>query len=253
LRTRIAALVPMRHTSERVPGKNYRRFGGKPLFYHILNRLVSCGLVDRVVVDTDSPVIMNDVKQNFPGVALIERAEHLRAGTVPMNEVLAWDIAHVEADVYLQTHSTNPLLKAETIRRAIEHFQAHQPTYDSLFSVTRLQVRLWGSQARPINHNLAVLLRTQDLPPVFEENSNLYIFTRDSFEKAGNRIGERPLMFEIDRLEAVDIDEEIDFQIAEFLYGQFSRKQSTQEGDIEKSSGHGPIPAVGHRPVQAAF
>ena len=221
---RIVALVPMRHTSERVPGKNYRRFGEQPLFHQILNSLASCGLIDRIVVDTDSPVIMNDVQQSFPDVMLLERAEHLRAGTVPMNDVLAWDIAHAEADVYLQTHSTNPLLKGETIRRAIEHFLAHQPTYDSLFSVTRLQVRLWDSQARAVNHDPAVLLRTQDLPPVYEENSNLYIFTRASFEKAGNRIGERPLMFEMDRLEAVDIDEEIDFQIAEFLYGKFSRK-----------------------------
>jgi len=225
LRTRIVALVPMRHTSERVAGKNYRRFGDEPLFHHILNSLASCGVVDRIVVDTDSPVIMNDVKLNFPGVLLIERAEHLRAGTVPMNDVLAWDIAHVEADVYLQTHSTNPLLKPETVRRAIEQFQAHQPTYDSLFAVTRLQVRLWDPHARPINHDPAVLLRTQDLPPVYEENSNLYIFTRASFEKAGNRIGERPLMFEMDRLETVDIDEEIDFQIAEFLYRQFLRNQ----------------------------
>jgi CMP-N-acetylneuraminic acid synthetase len=217
----------MRHTSERIPGKNYRRFGDKPLFHHILNSLIACGLVDQIVIDTDSPAIASDVKQNFPAVTLLERPEHLRAGTVPMNDVLAWDISQTEADLYLQTHSTNPLLKSETIRRAIEQFLAHHPSYDSLFSVTRLQVRLWDQLARAVNHNPAILLRTQDLPPTYEENSNLYLFTRTSFERAGNRIGERPLMLDIDRLEAVDIDEEIDFRMAEFLYDQLLQQQHT--------------------------
>lgn len=214
----IVALVPMRHASERVPGKNYRLFGGRPLFHHIVENLISCERIDRIVIDTDSPTIASDVQANFPDVTLLERPEHLRAGTVPMNAVLAWDMAQVEGDLFLQTHSTNPLLTGETIRRAIETFLAHSPPHDSLFSVTRLHVRLWDRQGRPVNHDPAVLLRTQDLPPFYEENSSLYLFTRKSFERAGNRIGERPLMFPMDRLEAVDIDEEIDFHLAEFLY-----------------------------------
>ena len=92
------------------------------------------------------------------------------------------------------------------------------PLYDSLFSVTRIQSRLWDSLARAINHNPAILLRTQDLPPVYEENSCLYIFTKEVLERRHNRIGERPLMFEIDRIESWDIDEEQDFRIAEILY-----------------------------------
>jgi CMP-N-acetylneuraminic acid synthetase len=91
------------------------------------------------------------------------------------------------------------------------------PTYDSLFSVTRWQCRLWDGLGRPINHNPAVLLRTQDLPPVYEENSCVYIFTRKNLVNRRNRIGERPFLFEIEASEAWDIDEEIDFQIAEFL------------------------------------
>jgi CMP-N-acetylneuraminic acid synthetase len=132
--------------------------------------------------------------------------------------VLLYDVRQVEADYYLQTHSTNPLLRTETISRAVEAYLGGRSSYDTLFSVTAMQVRLWDEQARPINHDTAVLLRTQDLSPVFEENSNLYIFPRNVLEARGNRIGERPLMFEIDRMEAWDIDDELDFQIAEFLY-----------------------------------
>jgi len=215
---RIVALVPMRHHSERVPGKNYRDFAGKPLYHHILSSLLACPLIAEVVIDTDSPVIMEDASRRFPQVRLIERPEHLRDGRIPTNEVLLHDVSLVAADFYLQTHSTNPLLRTETISRAIDLFLANYPAYDSLFAVTRWQTRLWDQLGRAVNHNPAILLRTQDLPPIFEENSNLYLFTRQTLEQRRNRLGERPLMFEIDRLEAWDINEELDFLIAEFLY-----------------------------------
>src|SRR5262249_26775598 len=128
------------------------------------------------------------------------------------------DVRQIASDFYLQTHSTNPLLRPKTISRAIDTFLSNYPTYDSLFTVTRLQTRLWDGLGRAVNHNPAVLLRTQDLPPIYEENSNLYIFTRQTLEQRRNRLGERPFMFEVDRLEAADIDEELDFQVAEFLY-----------------------------------
>jgi CMP-N-acetylneuraminic acid synthetase len=216
--SRMAALVPMRHHSERVPGKNYRIFAGKPLYHHIVGSLLDCSLVDEVVIDTDSPVIMEDASQNFPAVRLLERPEHLSGGDVPMNDVLLHDISQVQADYYLQTHSTNPLLTVGLITQAIQWFLDSYPVYDSLFSVTRLQVRLWDGLARAMNHNPAILMRTQDLPPVYEENSCLYIFAPSTLEIRHNRIGERPLLFEIDRSTAWDIDEELDFEIAEFLY-----------------------------------
>lgn len=214
----VVALVPMRHHSERVPQKNYRPFFGQPLYRRIVRSLQSSDLINEIVIDTDSPVIMEDASRHFPQVRLLERPEHLRDGATPMNDVLLHDVSVVEADFYLQTHSTNPLLQTETIDRAIQMFLDNYPIYDSLFGVTRLEVRLWDSLARAINHNPAILLRTQDLPPVYAENSCLYIFTREILETEHNRIGRRPLLFEIDRLESWDIDEEIDFDVAEFLY-----------------------------------
>jgi CMP-N-acetylneuraminic acid synthetase len=213
----LAALVPMRHNSQRVSGKNYRPLAGKPLFHHIIETLLACPEVTQVVIDTDSEPVMDGLRQHFPQVMVLERPENLRADTIPMNEILSYDTAQVAADFYLQTHSTNPLLRPETISSAIQKFLSAYPVYDSLFSVTRLQTRLWDQLGRAINHNPAILLRTQDLPPVFEENSCLYIFTRQNLLARRNRLGERPMMFEIDAAEAWDIDEELDFAIADFL------------------------------------
>ncbi len=214
---KLAALVPMRHHSQRVPGKNYRPLAGKPLYQHILETLKSVTEIETVIVDTDSEPVMDGIRRLFPDVKLIPRPEHLRADDVPMNDILLYDTAQVRADFYLQTHSTNPLLKPETVSRAIQFLITNFPKYDSLFSVTRLQTRLYFQDGRAINHNPLELIQTQDLPPVYEENSCIYIFTRENLERKKHRIGDKPLMFEVDAAEAWDIDEELDFEICDFL------------------------------------
>ena len=214
---RIVALVPMRHHSERVPGKNYRSLAGKPLYQHILDTLLCCPEISQVVIDTDSPVILEGLRAQYPQVVAIERPEHLRADTMAMNEVLLYTTSQVPADLYLQTHSTNPLLRAETISHAVRTLVTNIPMYDSLFSVTRKQIRLWDQLGRAVNHNPAILLRTQDLPPIYEENSCMYLFSRQTLEQRRNRIGERPYLFEIPAAEAWDIDEELDFAITELI------------------------------------
>jgi len=215
--TKIVALVPMRHHSQRVPGKNYRVIAGKPLFQHVIETLLAVPEIAEVVVDTDSDSVMDGLREHFPQVQIINRPEHLRADDVPMNRILVHDTDQVPADFYLQTHSTNPLLKPETVSRAINLFLAGYPNHDSLFSVTRLQTRLYDKDGNAINHNPKELIQTQDLPPVYEENSCLYIFTRENLIAKQHRISDHPTMFEIDADEAWDIDEELDFAITDFL------------------------------------
>jgi CMP-N-acetylneuraminic acid synthetase len=214
---KLAALVPMRHHSQRVPGKNYRPLAGKPLFQHIIETLLAVPEIETVMVDTDSEPVMEGLRRLFPTVKLIQRPEHLRADDIPMNDILLYDTAQVDADFYLQTHSTNPLLKAETISRGIQSLFTNLPIYDSLFSVTRWQTRLYFQDGKAINHNPLELIQTQDLPPVYEENSCLYLFTRENLARKHHRIGDKPFMFEIDKAEAWDIDEELDFEITDFL------------------------------------
>jgi CMP-N-acetylneuraminic acid synthetase len=213
----IVALVPMRHHSQRVPGKNYRPLASKPLYQYIIETLLAVPEISSILVDTDSTPIIDGLHTNYPQVRIIERPEHLRADTIPMNEILTYDTEQIKADFYLQTHSTNPLLTAKTLSSGIQTFLTQIPVYDSMFSVTRLQTRLWDGLTRAINHNPAILLQTQDLPPVFEENSCFYLFTRANLLTRRNRLSERPLMIEIPRHEAVDIDDEFDFQLADIM------------------------------------
>lgn len=217
MKPRFVALVPMRHHSQRVPGKNYRPLAGKPLFHHVINNLQKVDLLEKIVVDTDSDEIIRGLQEHFPDVVILTRPDHLRADDISMNEILLHDISQVDAQYYLQAHSTNPLVKPETYAKAIDTFLGKIPDYDSLFTVTRLQVRLWDQQGHPINHDPDVLLQTQDLPPVYEENSCFYLFPGVLLKERHNRLGYKPYLFEIDRDEAWDIDEEIDFKLVEMM------------------------------------
>jgi len=216
----------MRHVSERVQGKNYRMFAGEPLYRRIVSTLLSCKEISDVMIDTDSDVITEDTATTFPSVIRYRRPDHLRDSMMSMNEVLLNSIAQVDADYYLQTHSTNPLLGSASISEAVNAFTARLSEYDSLFSVTRLQTRLWKSDAEPLNHDPSVLLRTQDLEPVYEENSCIYLFSKASLTKHRNRVGVRPMLFEIDKLEALDIDDKQDFILAESLFRQMQVHES---------------------------
>jgi len=218
--TKLVALVPMKHHSQRVPEKNYRDVGGKPLFHHILNTLLNVPEIDLVCVDTDSIVIKQGISEHFPIVKVIDRPLDLRADDIPMNRIIEHDMSLIKADLYLQTHSTNPLLKAETISNAIQEFQDKKDEADSLFSVTRLHTRLYNRAGKALNHNPAELLQTQDLPPLYEENSCIYLFSEAGMKKSGHRIGSKPYMFEIDPAEAWDIDTPLDYKIVHCLMKQ---------------------------------
>lgn len=226
---KIAALVPMRHHSQRVPGKNYRLIAGKPLYQHVIENLLQVGEISEVVVDTDSPEIMKGLAANFPQVRVIERPETLRADDLSMNEILIHDVQQLPEEHYLQTHSTNPLVSPNTIARAIRSYLDNLRNFDSLFAVTQINVRLWDAEGKPINHDPNVLLQTQDLPPIYEENSCFYIFSKQNLITRRNRLGQRPAMFEISREEAWDIDEEIDFQIVELLLRQRGAESSDKD------------------------
>ena len=216
---KIVSLLPMKGHSERIPNKNLRLFEGKPLFHCIAETLESSTLISKIIINTDNITIANDATKNFSKVEIIERPPFLQGDLVPMNDIIFHDISRSEDEHFLQTHSTNPLLTKETLEKAIENYFNNLTRYDSLFSVTRIQTRLYWESGAPVNHDPKVLLRTQDLPPLFEENSNIYIFSRDSFTRAGNqRIGLKPFMFEMSKIEALDIDNEEDFLLAETFY-----------------------------------
>lgn len=213
------AIIPMKGNSQRVPGKNVRPIAGRPMYHWIAGALQQARSVDRLVIETDADHIAEDARQSFPDAVVLRRPAELVGDEVSMNALLAWHLSQLDGERFLQTHATNPMISAETIDRAVAAFEA-DGDHDSLFSVNRWQTRLYYGDATPLNHDPEVLIQTQDLEPLYEENSCLYLFTRESFAKKGRRIGEAPKLFETPPFESIDIDEEKDFTLAEFLMRQ---------------------------------
>ena len=213
------ALLPMKAHSARVSGKNFRNFAGKPLFRWILDSLLSLGEIDAVVINTDAREILAQNGLVSEGRVIVrDRKPEICGDFVSMNLVLADDIASVSAEAYLMTHTTNPLLRPPTIRRALAAYREGLASGgDSLFTVNRFQTRFYREDGSPVNHDPNVLMRTQDLEPWLEENSNLYIFNRESFARTNARIGAKPVMFETPRIESADIDDQEGWDIAETL------------------------------------
>ena len=231
-RPRVIALLPMKANSERVKGKNFRDFCGKPLFRWILDTLLEVEEIDQVVINTDARQILadNGLVQT-DRIVIRDRKPEICGDFVSMNLVLADDVANVAADVYLMTHTTNPLMSAATVRGALKSFIAAsaQGKADSLFTVDKVQTRFYRSDCSAVNHDPDNLIRTQDLEPWFEENSNLYVFTRDSFAKTKARIGKQPMMYGGPQFESIDIDEpqDWDFAVVAARFLQERRKEAT--------------------------
>ena len=227
---KIVALLPMKAQSIRVPNKNFKELINKPLFEWILGSLTKIDEISNIVINTDAINILSNFNLTKNKKIIIkERPLELCGDLVSMNQIIKNDLDDFLADVYLMTHTTNPFLSSFTMSEAIKVFNNFnkKEKYDSLFSVNKIQTRFYNSNGSPINHDPNLLIRTQDLEPWYEENSCLYLFSKDSFSKTNARIGKKPLMYEIPKLESIDIDTSEDWELAEalglFMKGKLKR------------------------------
>jgi CMP-N-acetylneuraminic acid synthetase len=216
-RYKAVALLPMKANSERVRGKNFRDFCGKPLFRWMLDTLLDVPEIDAVVINTDARHILAEnglVERDR--VIIRDRRPEICGDLVSMNLVIADDVANIDAETYLMTHTTNPLMSADTVSKALAAYREGVAAgrCDSLFTVDKVQTRFYRADGSAVNHDPDNLIRTQDLEPWYEENSNLYIFNRDSFAKTNARIGKQPMMHEGPFFESIDIDTPQDWDFA---------------------------------------
>ena len=217
---RIVALLPMKANSERVKGKNFRLFNGKPLFQWVLDTLLSVEEIDLVVINTDARhILAENGLVDRERVLIRDRKPEICGDFVSMNLVLGDDVANVPADIYLMTHTTNPLMTADTIRQAIALQKEGMASgaHDSVFTVNKHQTRFYRADMSAVNHDPKNLIRTQDLEPWFEENSNLFVFTGQSFAAANARIGLKARMLEQRKTESIDIDDAESWEMAEAM------------------------------------
>ena len=214
----VSALLPMKGQSERIKDKNTRPLNGKPLFHYVMESLLASKYISEIIVNSDCPQIEESLKKYFPSVKFIQRPTELLGAKVPMTPIIAHDLKYSSNEHFLQTHATNPFLKASTIDKGIEeYFKSISLGYDSAFAVTGYQTRFYDNKATPINHDLSVMVPSQDMPYIYEDNSNFYINSKQNFSKHNNRIGHNPKLIPMNKIESHDIDEVEDWVIAEAI------------------------------------
>ncbi len=222
---KIIALMPMKGISERVPNKNLKFFHNTLLYEIVLKNLIKSDLINEIIINTDSNKIVNDIKSKYDDlVKILMRPKNICGNYVSMNKIINYDIQNSDGDIYIQTHATNPLLTSKTIDSALKKMIEFNSSkdFDSIFSVTKIQKRFYNSDAKPINHDPSMLV-TQNLESMYEDNSCFYIFSKKSFLENNHRIGKKPFMFELNKIESTDIDDMDDFVIAEKLYESFNK------------------------------
>lgn len=214
----MVAIVFMKMHSDRVPNKNIQKMCGKPLFYWVINTLLKVSGLSKVYVDTDSPVIKHQVQQEFgTEITVFDRDESVRGDEVTANHLIANMLTRIDDNHILMTHVTNPLLKPKTIEKAIEEYWNYREFgCDSLLSVNEHQSNFYSLFGEPINHDPRIVEMSQKRLPMLEENSNLYIFSRETFCKYG-RVGLNPRFFAMNKLESIDIDTPEDWVLAEAI------------------------------------
>ena len=206
------AFVPIKLNSQRLPHKNILTIGEHPLCWHIVNSLINVRSIDEVHVYCSDETI----KQYLPEKAIFtKRPRSLDGDMVKGFEIYKKFIDEVEADVYVLAHTTSPFIKASSIENALNHIISGEN--DSAFSAERIQTFAWY-RGKPINYDLNDVPRTQDMEPVWIETSAFFMFKKEIFTVYGRRIGFNPYIQEVSGIEAIDIDEKKDYDMALKLF-----------------------------------
>lgn len=210
---KIVAFVPIKLNNQRLPGKNLLPLGGKPLCKHLFQTLSKIPNIDKSYVFCSDGII----KQYMPSELIyLERSPELDGNTVKGADIYRAFISEVEADYYMLLHATSPFTSTASIEKAIEAVKSGK--YDSAFTAERIQTFAWY-KGSPINYSPEDVPRTQDLDPIWVETSGFYLFSRELFLNTGRRIGNKPYIVEVSNIEAIDIDEKKDYELACKLVG----------------------------------
>ena len=211
---KVACFIPIKANSERVPGKNFRQLNGKPLYMYIVEHVIEADVFDDIYIDTNSSEIKEYVEAN--GLKVIERKEELAQNTANGNDLLNYHYTlYPKYDFYFQLFATAPYLQPDTIKNSVE-ILLNSPKNDSIFTAIQHNGFFWLNN-NPINYRPSILPRSQDMVPVVEETTGLYVITREALIKYRSRIGALPYIKFVSKFEAIDINTEEDFKIAEFI------------------------------------
>ena len=206
------AFVPIKLNNQRLPGKNTLLLNGRPVCDYLFDTISKIGEIDEKYIYCSDEAIIPYIKPyEEKGVKFLKRDTYLDGFQVKGLEIIDRFVKDVDADIYVLTHVTQPFTKSESIRNALEKVVSGE--YDSAFSAVKFQDYFWVN-GKPMNYDMKNVVRTQDLDPIYMETGAFFIFRKEVFTKLGQRIGEKPYIYEIDQFEAVDIDTPEDFEFA---------------------------------------
>tara|TARA_B100000683_G_scaffold273854_1_gene320517 strand:+ start:1044 stop:1763 length:720 start_codon:yes stop_codon:yes gene_type:complete len=232
----VKVFLPCRAGSERVPHKNTRPFAEwqHGLLELKLTALEKATGISQIILDSNDEKVLEygrSRKSNWSGTAELyvqERPNHLGLSSTTTDALIQYALDNLQEGHLLWTHVTSPFLGHEEYERIIQaFFQQKDQGYDSLMTVNRLQTFLWDEQ-QPMNYDRDQLKwpRTQDVKPVFEVNSGAFLVPVDIAKTRQDRIGHKPYLFELNHIEAFDVDWPDDFTMAELLWQSKSQQRS---------------------------
>lgn len=215
---KVVAVVPIKLNNERLQNKNIKSFeNGNPLIEYILDTLINTSGIDEIYVYCSSTQIKKYLPNN---VKFLKRSSNLDKSTTSMNEILRSFSEQVNSDIYVLSHATSPFIKSESIFKGIEKVKSGM--YDSALTVEKLQEFIWKN-GKSFNYNPSNIPRTQDLEVLYKETSGAYIFNKDLLVKYNRRVGYKPYLIEVSKVEAIDIDEAEDFYIANAIFNYVNK------------------------------
>ena len=216
----IIAMVPVRAGSTRVPNKNTRKFANTSLLELKLKVLKNVSEINQIIVSTDCDIAAEIAhKQSIK----VQRRSKYYAGSDVTNDQHWLHIAKTTpGDIVFLAQVTSPLLRVSSIQKALNTF-SNSVSNDSLNSVSVEKKFLWKDM-NPINYDINVTPKSQDLPNIVSLNFAITIIRKQAMIKRKNVIGYRPSFFELDKVEALDIDDLVDFKIAELMYQELGNK-----------------------------
>lgn len=208
---KIVAVMPLKLNNERLPGKNTKLLGKKPLLQYALEGLLETGLLDSIHVFCSDEAVVPLLPD---GVQFMKRPTYLDLNSSNFTQIFEKFMSMVEADIYVYAHATAPFITTETMKQCIEAVKSGK--HDSAFCATKIQDYLW-QDGEPMNFDAANIPRSQDIKPIYRETSGVYVFTREVFVVHHRRIGLTPFVKEVSFKEAVDINNPEDFTLAQAL------------------------------------
>ena len=211
------AFVPIRLNSKRVVGKNLKMLGEKPLMCYILDTLANIKKIDEVYVYCSQESITEYLPE---GVKFLKRPEYLDRDETLGKEIYEEFTKTIDADIYILAHTTSPFMKQETVENALDKIV--NDGYDSAFSCEKIQTFTWYD-GKPLNYDLKEIPRTQTIEPIYVETSAFFMFKRDIWKVHKQRIGFKPYMAQVDKIEGVDIDWPEDFDFAEKILETYKK------------------------------